>query len=98
PPPLLSFPTRRSSDLTLDYSFDVSDQWRGRVGGGYRYTGKREGSLGGGGIPDYDAVDLHAELSNMTWTARLYVRNATDEMVYMRSEEHTSELQSRENL
>ena len=72
-----------SWSTTLDYDFDVSDQWRGRVGGGYRYTGDRIGMLNAFPIESYKAVDLHAELSNMTWTVRLYVRNATDEQAYM---------------
>lgn len=72
-----------SWSTTLDYNFDVGERWSGRVGGGYRYTGKREGSIGDYGIPAYDAVDLHAELTNMTWTVRLYARNATNELVYM---------------
>src|SRR5690606_11602056 len=57
-----------SWSTTLDYNFDVGERWSGRVGGGYRHTGKREGSIGDYGIPAYDAVDLHAELTNMTWT------------------------------
>lgn len=74
---------KRSWSTTLDYDFDVSDRWRGRVGGGYRYTGDRIGMSEGFPIEAYKAVDLHAELSNLTWTWRLYVRNATDEQAYM---------------
>ena len=71
-----------SGSLTADYDFDVSDQWRGRIGGGYRYTGDRVGSQGID-IDSYSALDLHAELTNMTWTVRLYARNATDERSYV---------------
>lgn len=70
-----------SWSTTLDYDFDVSDEWRGRVGGGYRVTGSRV--AGSYEIDSYNALDLHAEVSNMTWTVRLYARNATDERAYV---------------
>lgn len=71
-----------SGSLTADYDFDITEQWRGRIGGGYRYTGDRVG-LQGFVIDSYDAIDLHAEITNMTWTVRLYARNATDERSYV---------------
>ena len=74
---------KHSWSTTLDYSFDVGTQWQGKVGGGYRYTGERIGVGDGFPIEAYKAVDLHAEISNLTWTWRLYVRNATDEQAYM---------------
>ncbi|WP_156170562.1 TonB-dependent receptor [Luteimonas sp. FCS-9] len=82
---------RRSWSTTLDYDFDVTAGWRGKVGGGYRYTGDRTG-LNGYPIEAYESVDLHAELSNMTWTWRLYVRNATDEQSYLSISEWPSAL------
>lgn len=73
---------KRSWSTTLDYDFDVGDAWRGKVGGGYRYTGDRIG-LSGFEMDAYSAVDLHAELSNMAWTWRLFVRNAGNEQAFM---------------
>ena len=72
---------RLSWSSTIDYDFDVSQQWQGRVGAGYRVTGKR--LAGAYDIDSYKALDLHAELTNMTWTVRLYARNATDERAYV---------------
>jgi len=72
---------RLSWSSTIDYDFDVSDQWQGRVGAGYRVTGERV--AGAYDIDSYNALDLHAELTNMTWTVRLYARNATDERAYV---------------
>lgn len=74
---------KRSWSTTLDYDFSVTDQWSGKVGGGYRYTGDRIGSFGGFPIDAYKAVDLHAELRNQNLSFRLYVRNATNEQEYM---------------
>ena len=46
-----------------------------------RVTGERV--AGAYDIDSYNALDLHAELTNMTWTVRLYARNATDERAYV---------------
>jgi len=73
---------RLSWSSTVDYDFDVGQQWQGRVGGGFRFTGNRVGT-GGYEIESYQAFDLHAELTNMRWTARVYARNLTDERAYV---------------
>ncbi len=72
---------RLSWSTTVDYDFDVTAQWQGRVGAGYRVTGARV--AGAYEIDSYNALDLHAELTNMTWTVRLYARNAADERAYV---------------
>ncbi|MEN5060035.1 TonB-dependent receptor [Luteimonas sp. TWI1416] len=73
---------RLSWSSTIDYDFEAGPHWHGRVGGGFRFTGNRVG-IGGYEIESYRAVDLHAELTNLRWTARLYARNLTDERSYV---------------
>ncbi|WP_337245202.1 TonB-dependent receptor [Luteimonas sp. gir] len=73
---------RLSWSSTVDYNFEAGPQWHGRIGGGFRFTGNRVG-IGGYEIESYRAVDLHAELTNLRWTARLYARNLTDERAYV---------------
>ena len=73
---------RLSWSSTVDYDFEAGPQWHGRVGGGFRFTGSRVGD-GGYEIERYRAIDLHAELTNLRWTARLYARNLTDERAYV---------------
>jgi len=71
-----------SGSLSADYAFDLSSDWRGSVGAGYRYTGKRPSAVASD--PDviisdgYGALDLNASVANEHWTVRLFVRNATD--------------------
>src|SRR5690606_39395827 len=86
PPALPSFPTRRSSDLER---LDV----RGREELGHHDEGHRGGVPARPGARPGDAaadrLQPTADLPGPLGHARLFV---------MRSEEHTSELQSRENL
>lgn len=74
-----------SGSLSADYSFALPSDWRGSVGAGYRYAGKRLSAVESD--PDvvtarsYGALDLHASLGNEHWTVRMFVRNATDKNV-----------------
>src|SRR5690606_40685541 len=90
PPTLHSFPTRRSSDLPADF---------------ISVAGKRVVVLGGGDTAmDCNRTSIRQGATSVTCVyrrdevnmpgSRREVQNAREE----RSEEHTSELQSRENL
>jgi iron complex outermembrane receptor protein len=72
--------------VTADYSFPVAANWTGRVGGGVRYVGSSFGALEHNALAlpqdSYTAIDLNADVSNETWTFRLFIKNLTDKRVY----------------
>jgi iron complex outermembrane recepter protein len=76
-----------AGSATADYSFPLSGDWNGRVGGGVRYVGDTSSALAHTAHPlpqqSYTALDLNADVSNAHWTVRLFVKNATDERVYL---------------
>ena len=76
-----------SGSATADYSFPLGSNWNGRVGGGLRYVGDTSSALAHTANPlpqqSYTALDLNADVSNAHWTVRLFVKNATDERVYL---------------
>lgn len=71
---------------TADYSFPVRDNWTGRVGGGIRYVGSSFSALQHNPLAlpqdSYTALDLNGDVSNDTWTFRVFVKNLTDKRVY----------------
>ena len=75
-----------SWSATADYSFPVSANWTGRVGGGVRYIGSSFSQLqhNPNAFPQdsYTVVDLNGDISNDHWTFRLFVKNLTDKRVY----------------
>src|SRR5690606_41361922 len=81
-----SFPTRRSSDLVAVSALPLI---AGEVGLG-------AGALGDG-LTALDLTAAEAEGSGMAWT-RLGLWELAGQGFALRSEEHTSELQSREKL
>src|SRR5690606_41137067 len=84
---LHSFPTRRSSDLE---PLQCLDQPAGP---------RRRGDLGGGEMPDRRAAELPVQPEQRHQVDRGQGVGADGvDVAQVRSEEHTSELQSRENL
>ncbi|MDT9600122.1 TonB-dependent receptor [Sphingosinicella rhizophila] len=83
----LSYTPRWSGAVTADTDFPISGEWTGQAGGGLRYVGKRRVGFPGGGslveLDAYAALDLYAGVSNDIWGVRLFVRNATDNRVYL---------------
>lgn len=65
-----------------DYSFTLQNGWTASMGGAYRHVGNRVG-LQGFAIDGYNALDLHADVGNHTWSARLFIRNAANSKGYM---------------
>ncbi|MBY8822913.1 TonB-dependent receptor domain-containing protein [Sphingomonas colocasiae] len=72
--------------LTASYGFAIGGEWRGELGAGYRYIGKRRNSVEGTEqgliLSAYDAIDLQAGISSGRWNFGLYVRNLTDRRAY----------------
>src|SRR5690606_40365452 len=96
--PLSYFPTRRSSDLSIDpRKGDYSGSARAEaidfpsLTQHYLDYHESKGSLGG----TYQFQGRGEEVRNLSGKGTLEVANGN---VFARSEEHTSELQSRENL
>ncbi len=81
-PGRMPYVSRLSGAVTLDYAFDVGGDWSARIGGGYRHVGDRI-TTDGIAIDSYRALDLHADVSNLNWTVRLFVKNATDERAFV---------------
>ncbi|MFN3834396.1 MAG: TonB-dependent receptor [Glycocaulis sp.] len=78
---------RANYSLTADYGWGLQNGWDARVGGGIRWVGDRNVSYPGAvnfmQLDSYYSVDLNAEISNGSWSLRGYVRNLTDEDVYL---------------
>ena len=81
-----------SGSLTAEYSRPIIDEWRGFIGGGYRYVGSRfsdvEGAVANGtpqGIPvrAYNVVDMHLGARNAGLTISLFAKNLLDERAYL---------------
>jgi outer membrane receptor protein involved in Fe transport len=79
-----------SGALTADYTFPVGNDWKGDIGGGVRYVGKKFANvISGSPIPgaalpnfildDYMITDLSAGISNDRYSIRLFARNVTNE-------------------
>jgi len=74
-----------SASATADYYFPLGG-WDGHVGGGYRWVGDREGDIQNQTqtqLDSYGAFDLNADVSNVNWTIRAYLKNATDKRAYL---------------
>jgi iron complex outermembrane recepter protein len=75
-----------AASATVDYSFPISANWNGHVGGGLRYVGDSVSSLTHSptALPQesYTAIDLNADMSTDHWTWRLFVKNLADKRVY----------------
>jgi len=78
---------RYNYSLTADYSWGLENGWDASVGGGIRWIGDRNVSYPGSAnfmkLDSYHSVDLNAEITNGSWALRGYVRNLTDEDVYL---------------
>src|SRR5207253_10372142 len=90
-PALPSFPTRRSSDL--DFRYDpkdvitgAADMWAYEHAGVFGWTTEFWSPIPKAGITDYHLIHWFAE------------HPIADDVALLRSEEHTSELQSRGHL
>jgi iron complex outermembrane receptor protein len=76
-----------SGSFTADYSWPIGNEWKGDVGGGIRYTGKKYTGVVSTGLPnfqldDYAAIDLNAGISNDRWSVRLFARNVTNKYAF----------------
>jgi outer membrane receptor protein involved in Fe transport len=87
--PLPSTP-KLSGSLTLHYERPVLQGFTGVLDGVWRYVGPRNtafpGStdiIGNYRLASYGTLDLSAGLSRNAWTARLFVRNATNRYTYL---------------
>ncbi len=73
---------RWAGSVTADYSTDIGDRCRARLGTRYGYLGSRNtefpGALTNIVVDAYDVLDVTAGLSFDGWDAGLYIRNATD--------------------
>jgi iron complex outermembrane recepter protein len=74
---------RFSGNLSLDYNFPLVNDFKGFVGGGLSYVGDRLDAFSSASpqrtdLPAYAKLDLHAGTTFNSWTANLYVNNATD--------------------
>jgi iron complex outermembrane receptor protein len=78
-----------TASLTADYSFNLTQDWSGRVAAGYRYVGSTLSGLQASGAAVYNdayrVLDLTAAVSHGALTARLFARNVTDERAFLGS-------------
>ncbi len=88
--PLPSTP-KFSGSLTLNYERALTADYKAQFDSVWRYEGARNTAFPDGftvGSPNtrlasYSTLDLSAGLSHDWWTARLFVRNATDRYAYL---------------
>lgn len=82
--------------VTADYSWGLQNGWDASAGGGIRWVGDRNVSYPASAsymvLDSYHSVDVNAELTNGTWALRGYVRNLTDEDVYISGTRMTNAL------
>ena len=77
-----------SGALTADYSFTAFGGRDAHVGAGWRYVDERESTTVtltdniSYVLPSYDIVDLNADVAFDNLTARVFVKNLTDERAY----------------
>lgn len=87
---------RYNYSVTADYSWVLQNGWDARVGGGVRWVGDRNVSYPASAsymvLDSYHSVDLNGEISNGAWALRGYVRNLTDEDVYVSGTRMTNAL------
>ena len=92
----LPFAPKWSGSVTADYLFPSSGEWSTRVGGGVRYTGERRTAVdhdpSGQPLDDYTALDLNADIANDRWTFRIFVKNLTNENVFVNAVPQASAL------
>src|SRR5690606_40612028 len=95
PAVLLSFPTRRSSDLSVAWGFAFFAAIRLSEDRVLQHQLQRAAE-------SYPSLSMNLrgydEVGSLPESLREWARTNPDEGLYERSEEHTSELQSRENL
>jgi outer membrane receptor protein involved in Fe transport len=77
-----------SGGLTADYSWPLNAQLSLNLGAGIRYVGEQNASPVSSTDPNtrdrsYTTADLRAGLTNGKWNANLFVRNVTNELVYL---------------
>ncbi len=72
-----------SGSLTADYRHAIRGDWTGAIGADYRYAGARTSLVASNPdsvrLPSYGVFGLTAELTNGRYTARLFLKNLTDE-------------------
>lgn len=87
---------RFNASATADYSWGLQNGWDASVGGGIRWVGDRNVSYPASAsymvLDSYHSIDVNAELTNGTWSLRGYVRNLTDEDVYVSGTRMTNAL------
>jgi outer membrane receptor protein involved in Fe transport len=73
---------RWAGNITADYSLNIAERYRTRVGARYGYIGRRNTEFPGApaniAVAAYDVLDVSAGLSFDDWDVGLYIRNATD--------------------
>jgi iron complex outermembrane recepter protein len=78
-----------TGSLTAAYSFQAFGGHDAHVGAGWRYVDERQTAVVTNSddisyvLPQYDVVDLNAEMIFGAITARLFVKNLTDERAYI---------------
>lgn len=69
--------------LTTDYYFEWSAGYDGHVGASYQWLGKRKTNVdsnpNAAPLPASGQLNLNADVSRGDWTARVYVRNASNQ-------------------
>jgi iron complex outermembrane recepter protein len=85
----LPYSPRWSANLSTDYTFPLSADLNGNVGGGVTYIGDRESNFTSSmALPRFDVrayttVELHAGVQSLAWDVSFYVRNLTDAKGYL---------------
>jgi outer membrane receptor protein involved in Fe transport len=82
----LPYGSRFTGSLSIDQEVPLPKAFVGFLGGSVSYVGERLGEFQGQSLsaprnrfPSYTAVNLRAGVRNASWTAGVYVNNATDE-------------------
>jgi outer membrane receptor protein involved in Fe transport len=74
---------RWSGNLSVDYNFPLTGDFRGIVGGALSYVGDRLDAFSSASpqrqdLPAYAKLDLHVGTTFKSWTGNFYVNNVTD--------------------
>lgn len=88
----LPFSPMWSGSLTAEYSHPINENWRGFIGGGWRYVGSRYSAVEGstsGGTPQglearaYGVLDLHIGAKTHDLRIMLFAKNLLDNRAYV---------------
>jgi iron complex outermembrane recepter protein len=83
----LPFVSKLGASMTADYQLRLRNDWSARAGLAHRYVGDQFSEVASSPsavrAPSYRLTDFNLSLFNERWTARLFVKNATNARAYV---------------